>query len=1186
MRKLKYLIVACIIFSAHQLLAHPNGKLIEDWLVLGSFKCDTIDQALDITFVENEPHIYPDEGIVDHPSGDRWKRYSVNNNGQLDFLKLKLSYSTFCVVYTAVYIYSPIEKNIKLLVGSDDGIGMWMNGNLIHHNVKFRGLNRAEDIVPARLSPGWNRLLTKVFTGSGQFAVIAEIVNQNDSFPEDLVFSCNKPDTFKPKGVSSYPFLSGISLGNSYISNESKQRLFPVDVTIRNLGKSTTDKCSVLFEWGQNQSTRLTFDLQHITSIVASLNSTDIGDALTTGISVKSFIGDKNYDEKIMRLTSEDILESIFSSEFIPAEAESLRTLAGNFIENMNWYSYFTGKNIEHQTEFLTEGTKAILAENWDAFLHIYDENTRELNGFSKEIKKDTLHLIGQSHIDLAWRWRWPETIDVCRRTFQSAINFFGEVPEYKYVQSQAIAFVWMEENYPELFKAIQQEVQAGRFFLTGGMWVEPDLNVPNGESLVRQFLYGKRYFKEKFGVDCVVGYTPDTFGYTWTLPQILSKAGFKYFVTSKIHWNDTTEFPYSIFWWGAPDGSKVLTCFPPTLNFDLDLDKSAQYVKDYEKQNLSDVPLLYGVGDHGGGPTRMHFERAKKMESLAAYPATFHNDLRSYMERIDRKYHDLPEWDNELYLEFHRGTITTQGLIKKRNRRSEVWLEEAEKLSVFSEIDYPQSALEHAWKDALFNQFHDILPGSSIPEVYIDANEMYDHVEDATQTMISSAMQAIAANVNTSGDGVPVLVFNPLSWMRTNLVEISVPDGMEISEIVDSKNNQAIFQQRGDQIHFVAIDVPANGYKTFWLHEGQPKQSKNELKVTETILENSFFKIEINRDNGNIRRMYDKRTNHDVFANEQEGNVLQFFEDLPARYDAWNIGYTGNQWQADTVEKIEIVETGPARAILRYIRTFQNSTFVQDYIIYQDIPRLDIRTKADWQEHHVLLKAAFPVNVQADMATYDIAYGSIQRPTNPITDAEKAKWEVSAHKFVDLSESNFGVSLLNDCKYGHDIVGNMMRITLLRSPLTPDPIELPKDYEAPFADMGKHEFVYSLYPHSGNYQQAFSYHKAYNINYPLIPQLTESHKGKLPAEQSFVTLVPDNLVLTVIKKAEDSNSTIFRGYEIHGKSAEAKLKFNRTIKNAWVTNLLEERQNQLKIQKNSVTFKVKPFEIFTVEIE
>lgn len=1170
--------------TTHIFFAQPEGKLIDNWLVLGSFKCDTIHQALDIGFLENEPHIYPDEGDI--ASGYTWRSYSVDKTGILDFLKLKLPLSEYCVAYAVTYIYSPVEKNIKLLMGSDYGIGMWINGNEILHKVVWRVVQRGADVVPAHLSAGWNRLLVKVFNGCGGFALVGEIVELDNSIPTDLTFSTHKPESIAFISASPFPYISGNRLGGSYLKDKTNQRIFPVEVTICNLGIEGKQKSELVVTCGKKQITKTKFNLDKLANISIPLNSDNVFQALSSGIHVESFFNKKKYDEKFLQIEPEDVLKSIFTSEQIPADIMALRPLYHDLTEELYWFSYFTGKESSLKKESLMTCARAALKEDWDTFQQTHKLDFKELNEFSKEIKKDTLHMIGQSHIDLAWLWRWPETIDICRRTNQSALNFFDEEPDYKYTQTSAQAFLWMEEHHPGIFKKIQQKVKEGRFFIVGGMWVEPDLNIPNGESLVRQVLIGKRYFREKFCVDCVVGYTPDTFGYTLMLPQILKKAGFNYFVTMKLGWNDTTEFPYHLFWWQSPDGSKVLTSFPFRGNGEVDLNQIAKDLVKLKKHNLNDVPVLYGVGDHGGGPTRQHFANIKKMQNLAVYPTVYHNDLRSYLERVEKKYTDLPVWNDELYLEYHRGTITTQGLIKKRNRLSEIWLEEAEKIAVFSGMDYPQADLEDAWKKALFNQFHDILPGSSIPEVYIDANEIYDSVEKTTRKIIKSGMHTIAENIKTKGKGLPLVVFNPLSWNRTDLINLTIPDDVTIQKIIDNKGKEYIFQQNNNQVQLIAEDVPQSGYKTFWLHKGKSGKKTNSLKITETTLENKYFRIEINPDNGNIHKMYDKLNKREVFANGQEGNVLQFFEDKPAEWDAWNIGYTGKEWQAEKVKKVEIIETGPSRAVLRYTRIFQNSIFIQDYIIYSDIPRLDIHTDADWHEHHILLKAAFPVGIQADEATYEIAYGTIQRTTHPKTEAEKAKWEVSAHKFVDLSEPDFGVSLLNDCKYGHDIVGNMMRITLLRSPLTPDPRERPEGYVNPYADMGKHELVYSLYPHSGDYKQAFSYRRAYELNYPLIAELADLHKGKLTAEHSFIKLEPENLVLSVVKKAEDSNAKIIRAYEIHGRPAEAKLTFAWPVKSAWETNLLEERKGQLPVIENTVTFSVKPFEIFTLEVE
>ncbi len=1167
-------------------VAHSQTEqsIIKEWLVLGTFPCDTIDQAIDRSFIADEAGIMPETGAIDQPSGLVWKKVEAAATGEMNFLDMNFPYSENCAVYAAAYIYSPTERNANLLIGSDDGLAVWLNDKLVHRNLVYRALQRAEDKVPVRFAGGWNRLLVKVFNGSGGFALAADIVDTKMEAFDDLVVTSRHPERLQAAEASAFAFIANLTLGPSY--QVGKDWIYPLTVQVKNLGKDGSHRGTVFFDARRMRPKRQEFELRTSTQVIVPLKAQEVKVIVGKSIGVATSLEGRRCDEQFFKVTPEWVLQSLFSSQQLPIEAAVLKTLYTNLEENARWYSKFTGKSLETREASLIACVNHALDQNWDAFLKTLESTFGELKGFSSVIKQDTLHLIGQSHIDMAWLWCKEETVEVVRRTFQSALNFFKEEPEYKYIQSQAAAFVWMEKRYPELFKAIQDAVKQKRFFLVGGMWVEPDLNLAGGEALVRQFLHGKRYFRQKFGVDCITGYTPDTFGYTWTLPQLLKKAGFKYFVTTKIRWNDTTQFPYSLFHWVSPDGSDILTSFPMSLNSDCSLDEEASHLLAYKREGLTDLPVLYGIGDHGGGPTRQHFDKIKQMQALAAYPAVHHTDLDSYMEDVEHKYPNVPVYKDELYLEYHRGTLTTQGLIKRRNRKSEIALEEAEKFAVFAGAVYPQAKLEEAWKATLFNQFHDILPGSGIPEVYIDANRDYDMVEEITHDVIGQSLRGITDKIHLQGKGIPVVVFNPLSWERSDYVAVKLPAGQSIKEVVDSKGKKMVFQQSGDQVTFIAAQVPQSGYKTFWLREGKDKSAKGQLLVSQTTMENPFFLMEINPGNGNIRRLFDKRANREVLAAGQEGNVLQFLGDAPKQYEAWNIGYTGKSANCEKVEQVQIVETGPARAILRYVRTYGDSKFTQDYTMYADIPRLDIATQADWHERRTLVKAAFPVNVSADYATFDIAYGSIRRTTHPQTAEEKAKWEVSAHKYVDLSQADYGVALLNDCKYGHDVRDNVMRLTLLRSPRTPDPITRPQGYENPYADQGQHEFVYSLYPHAGDCHQAQSVRRGHELNYPLLPIITEPHKGSLEQTNSFIKITSPNLILTVVKKAEDSPAHIVRLYETDGQTAAETIQFNWPIRKAWEVNLMEERGKELPVTNGAVSIRVEPFAIYSLLVE
>ncbi|MFQ6091191.1 MAG: alpha-mannosidase [bacterium] len=845
---------------------------------------------------------------------------------------------------------------------------------------------------------------------------------------------------------------------------------------------------------------------------------------------------------------------------------------------NAKWAAVFTRDAIQLGDEAKSELLVTALELDKSEFYRLLEEENRYILSTSPEIKANTLHVVGNAHIDMAWLWPWSETVEVCSTTFARALQHIEEYPDFVYAQSQAQAYVWMEENYPELFEEIRRRVEDGRWLIVGGTWVEPDNNLPSGESQVRQILYGKRYFQEKFGIDVKIAWIPDSFGFAWTLPQIYRKSGFRYFITQKLTWNDTNEFPYKVFYWQSPDGSQLFSYFPYTYVHDLRPERLASHFVDYEERTgLKDQLVLYGEGDHGGGPSEEMIERVAQLWEIDTFPTVIHDTPLNFMKRVEEDGPALPVCNDELYLEYHRGCYTTQARIKKRNRRCEALLETAEKFAFFSQLEYPSQKLEDAWKRALFNQFHDILPGSSISEVYVDANRDYDLIEESVEGVLNRSLREICGRIETEGEGTPVVVFNPLSWLRDDAVEVGLPEELRGHISVFDRNGHRIPSQvYEDTLIFVAEDIPSIGYKTFWLKSEDEPKEKSQLRTGRHFLETQFYRIEINPKTGNWSRLFDKRHIREVLEPGREGNVLQAFEDLPQAWDAWNIGYTGKIWDIEQVESIEIVERGPVRARLRVTRTFGNSRFVQDVLLYDGLPRIEVFNEVEWHEDHILLKVAFPINVKSDVATYEIPYGTIVRRSVPVTPQDSAKFEVSAHKWIDLSDSTYGVSLLNDCKYGHDVKGNLMRITLFRSPKWPDPN----------ADMGHHTFTYSLYPHSGNWRQALTHRRGYELNYPLIAVLESPHRGDLPSKGSFATIRPEGVVLSVVKKAEAREDLVLRFYELFGEKTRAEIDLSMGFRSAFEADLLENVQAKLETRGNTVYLPTNPYEIKTITVE
>jgi alpha-mannosidase len=764
------------------------------------------------------------------------------------------------------------------------------------------------------------------------------------------------------------------------------------------------------------------------------------------------------------------------------------------------------------------------------------------------------------------------------------------EFPELVYGQSQAHAYMWMEQESPEIFRAIRKRVRQKRWEITGGMWSESDTNVPGGESLVRQFLYGKRYFMKKFGVDVKVGWLPDTFGYNWNMPQILKKAGCDYFVGTKLNSNDTNRFPHVVFWWQAPDGSRVLA-YHPVKGYGGEVTQrglSRHMGEHLRRSGLTNFMELYGRGDHGGGPSREDLQEARRLAESPAFPRVKHGTALEWLKEHE-SIPDLPVWNDEMYLEYHRGTYTTQSNNKKGNRRSEVLMHAAETFSSWAHVEgyakYPIRKLNKTWQTILFNQFHDILPGSSIPEVYVDSAKDYAEIFKSGELVLSKALKAISARVNTEGEGTPVVVFNPLSWMRTDLVEIDAPSRLRKRGkalcALDAGGRRAPVQVIGKsggkiRLLFVAESVPSMGYKVFWLQPCEPGVYADAPSASTAGMENGFFRLTFDQETGSCSSIFDKRNNREVLDGKGLGFDLQVFADDG---NAWDIllRYKQNPLGLDPGAKIELVEQGPVRSVVRATRTMGSSTMQRNYILYRDIPRVDCVMDVDWHPKHVLLKAAFPLSITAPRATYEIPYAIIERSTGEETPFEAAKFEACAQKWVDVTRDGYGVSLLNNPKYGHDIKGNLMRITLLRAPTSPDPE----------ADMGRHNFSIALYPHAGDWRAAETVRRAYEFNHPLLARLENQHAGALSAEMGFAGISPGNVILSAVKKAEDSDELVLRWYEAHGESVDAQVTLPKEANAACETDLLEREINgsQVTLSGRALTLATGPYEIKTVRV-
>ncbi len=786
--------------------------------------------------------------------------------------------------------------------------------------------------------------------------------------------------------------------------------------------------------------------------------------------------------------------------------------------------------------------------------------------------------LTGHTHIDTAWLWPIRETIRKCGRTFASSLRLMEEYPNYYFSCSQAQLYSYTKKYHPEIYRQIKKWVKEGRWETTGAMWVEADCNVSSGESLVRQILYGLRFYREEFGTRPRSCWLPDVFGYPASLPEILKGCGVDFFYTNKLHWQSDNPFPHNLFRWRGLDGTEVVAHIPKLKDYYNGFPNPEQLMYAWMNYSFKDgypeVMLPYGYGDGGGGPNEIMLEYVARAKAFPGLPATRTGPSEKYFVDVEKKAPSLPVWDGELYLETHRGTYTTQSETKRGNRKSELMLRDAEIFGVLSgKTD--RKTLDRNWENVLLNQFHDILPGSSIGSVYDQTRKDYVEIRRQVDAMISDSLGAMVKK-DKATDGVRV--FNSLSWSRADAVTAVVPETKgEISvssgnatfpaQVVDRKNGQAT-------IVFEPDEVPAIGYATFKV-EPRRENTPSGLKVSTKKIESSRYVVELTRDGG-ISRLYDKEYKREVVPAGMVTNDLQLFQDDPEVEHAWNVHATSTRrryaFEGDT--KVQVIETGPVRAVVRVARKYGNSKFEQDIIVYNRTPRIDFVTRVDWNEKHTMLKVAFPMEIRTTRATYEIQFGAVERATHRNTSWEKAKFEVCGQRWADLSETGYGVSVLNDSRYGYDCLDNVLRLTLLRSTILPDP----------HADEGRHEFTYSLYPHGGDWRDGGTVQAAWELNVPA--RVAGSRIGENnPEAKSFVTLEGVPVVAETLKIAEDGNGLILRVYEPNGRRGSVTVQTLLPVAKVVACNLVEEGSDPVKSKNGQFTFEVKPFEIRTFRL-
>jgi alpha-mannosidase len=793
-----------------------------------------------------------------------------------------------------------------------------------------------------------------------------------------------------------------------------------------------------------------------------------------------------------------------------------------------------------------------------------------------------TVGIVGHCHIDIGWLWPVKESIRKAAKSFSSVLNLMEDYPELRFQQSQPVLYDMIEHHYPDLLPKIKKRVKEGRWEPNGGMWVEADCNLSGGESLVRQFLEGRKKTMELFGYKADTMWLPDVFGYAAALPQILKKCDIENFVTSKINWNDTNRFPYTTFWWEGIDGTTVFSHFINTTgefsgyNAEVFPEVSQNTWNQVLHKDCQDATLSsVGWGDGGGGPTREICEHAARMGDLEGCLKTPWVNVSEFLKRLREQPGKKPRWVGELYLEYHRGTYTSQARTKRWNRKLELLLREVElysALAMAAGLAYPAEALQRCWRTVLTNQFHDILPGTSIRAVYETTEIEYAAVNAELTSLRDAALDTIAAQFVPDTEGQAWAVANALSWGRDEVVVF--PSG-EHAGAVDAEGRSLPCQR---VVGGLAVRVPAASLAIAPV--ALRKTGKNEGSVfaySTKTLDTPHYRIAFDKA-GKITSLLDKAHHREVVRTGMRLNDFYSAEDLPIYWDAWDIDryYRDKIVKEDRLESREVVADGPLFLTLRsQYRIGQASTLIQEMTVYAHSRRIDFKNEVEWRERHTLLKVGFGVEVHAQRWRNEIQYGHAERTLHDNTSWDAAQFEVCAHKWVDLSEGAYGVALLNDCKYGHDSMDGMISLTLLKSALCPDEE----------ADQGAHHFTYALLPHAGSFDVTTVVREAYALNVPMTLRRIAPAGGGTGILHRLCTVDNPNVVVEAVKKAEADDAVIVRLYEAGNTRGPATLTFDRAIKKVTECNLMEEKDMAVTYHAHQVQLAVRPFEIKTLKI-
>ncbi len=813
--------------------------------------------------------------------------------------------------------------------------------------------------------------------------------------------------------------------------------------------------------------------------------------------------------------------------------------------------------------------------------------------------KAGRVNICAHSHLDIVYLWPIRETFRKNCRTVTNMLSLMREYPEYRFSYSQPYLYEKLKELYPQVFEEVKQRVQEGRWEVIGAMYVEPDGNLLGTESLIRQILFGKRFLKEEMGVDTATCWLPDVFGVMYSLPQILKKSGVKYFSTVKLNiWNDTNDFPHDSFRWRGPDGSEVIAHFPPThFGQKYDPDTLRRHWNDFaEKNTVGENLYVYGYADGGGGPTREMVEASLRTKQFPGLPDGKIEFVEEFFQRLQGQSDQLAVWDDELYLEAHRGTYTTKGDLKRLNRKAEIFYRDIEVISSIAWVyggPRIQERLNAGWKLILLNQFHDTLPGTHSPEGVPDIKRDYDSIFEIGEKIkaelidyVSGSIERVSSQQAAADDGTAArqwLLFNTLSWERADVVALPLEPGTEGSSgtISFSDGTELPYQQYNGRLWCGADRVPSLGWETARVSKVKAGDSEKTAGVNGNRIETPFYSIELNEE-GALSRLYDKYHHHEVLAGP--GNQFQVYEDDPGyKFSSWDLAYHFEEYcyPVTQQEQWHCVSNGPVCAVFSASWKVLDSVIEQEMWLYARSHRIDFKTKVWWNNKRKLLKVAFPLEIRSRRATYDLPFATIERPTHRNTSWDQAKFEVSGHKWADLSEGDYGVALLNDCKYGYDVRDNLMRLSLLRSPVRPDSQ----------SDQGFHQFTYALLPHSGAWIEGAVSRHAYELNMPVVATAIGNKKRStgecMPARGSLAVVDSPHIIVEAVKQAETGDELILRSFDNHATHSTVQFEFDKELCSASETDLLEENPTGCELEHpRRLNTSYRPYEIKTHRLD